>query len=125
MFCESVPPNSRDAPPVYKIAVPLEGTEVILVSHQQLDALDGPALLVELFIHPALVLSKRLLEVLRVCWNCQQTFALRYEVNPQLPRLAKEYDCPYCSARQEEWATFADGVDIRPATFPRGRPKRA
>jgi hypothetical protein len=99
--------------------------EVVLsIRHGLLQRLDWLDLANESLKHPTLESDRRLVEVLRVCWSCGGTHALRYEVRQQLPSVPKEYDCPYCSARQEERASFADGVDVRLAVFPRSRPTR-
>ena len=125
-----------DAAPLYEIAVPVS-SGVLQLSHSPSDAdvlFEVPAsaltklttveLLLERARHPRVGRRTQLQEVIRSCWRCDQTHALRYEAQRQLPVVSKEYDCPYCSARQEERARFADGVDVRLAVFPLGRPTR-
>jgi DNA-directed RNA polymerase subunit RPC12/RpoP len=61
-------------------------------------------------------------EVLRVCWSCGATHALRYQSQPEPPRLSRDYACPYCRARNEE---LCDGeLEVRYVGFPRGRRTR-
>jgi hypothetical protein len=127
--------SGPDAAPLYEIAVPVSSgilqlsraapadTDVLVeIPPSALMKLTTVELLLERARHPRVGRRTQLLEVIRSCWRCDQTHALRYEVQLQLPVGSKEYDCPYCSARQEERARFADGVDVRLAVFPRGRP---
>jgi hypothetical protein len=65
-------------------------------------------------------LPYRICEVLRVCWSCGSTHALRYEAQVQTAGLSREYACPCCGARNEE---LCDGeLEVRYVGFPRGRP---
>ena len=99
--------------------------ELVLVApHASLRTLKSFELLVERMKHPALGLANRLVEVLRTCWSCGQAYALRYEADPQVPLVSKDYQCPYCAAQQEELAPFADGLHVRLAVFPRSRPTK-
>jgi hypothetical protein len=125
-----------DPDPCYDVAVLLGSTRrhregndaaaevVVSIPHALLHRLSSLDLMSLGVSHPALQPYRRQVEVLRVCWRCGGTHALRYELNDVMPSVPKDYDCPYCSARQEEQARFADGLDVRLAVFPRSRPTR-